>query len=107
MPLLKKLGRGEDDLPKLRAQVGQWVHRSGSLAIPPLRPPPVLYWQQIALDLPLLSQIALAVFSITPSEASVERSFSHQGRVHSDLRNSLTEESVSFTSLLCRQVFFF
>ena len=37
----------------------------------------------------LLSKVALIVHKIVPSEASVERSFSNQGVVHSDLRSSL------------------
>lgn len=97
IPLLKKFGRGEEDVAKLRAQVGQWVHRSGSLAVPSNCPSPIEYWQEVALDIPLLSMIALAIFSIVPSEASVERSFSNQSLIHSDLRASLHDESVTNT----------
>ena len=52
------------------------------------------YWEGLALTIPLLSKIALSVYSIVPSEASVERSFSHQSIVHSDLRNKLSDEAV-------------
>ena len=42
----------------------------------------------------LLSKVALIVHKIVPSEASVERSFSNQGVVHSDLRSSLDHTTV-------------
>ena len=41
-----------------------------------------------------LAYCALALLSITASEAAVERSFSRQGIIHSDLRNRTSEESV-------------
>ena len=37
----------------------------------------------------LLSKFAVIVHKIVPSEASVERCFSNQGQVHTDLRSSL------------------
>ena len=42
----------------------------------------------------LLTKIAVAVHKICPSEAAIERSFSHQGDVHTDLRNKLDPTSV-------------
>lgn len=52
------------------------------------------FWQIQAITKPLLSIVAIAAISIAPSEAAVERSFSHQKLVHNPLRNSLSEESV-------------
>ena len=39
-------------------------------------------------------QIAAILCSITPSEACVERSFSQQGLLHSELRSRLSDASV-------------
>jgi hypothetical protein len=41
-----------------------------------------------------LTTLALALLSVTASEAAVERSFSRQGLVHSKLRNRLSDDSV-------------
>jgi hypothetical protein len=41
-----------------------------------------------------LTACALALLSLTASEAAVERTFSKQGLIHSKLRNSLSSESV-------------
>ena len=41
-----------------------------------------------------LATLALALLSVTASEAAVERSFSRQGIVHSKLRNRLSDDSV-------------
>jgi hypothetical protein len=42
-----------------------------------------------------LATLALALLSVTASEAAVERSFSRQGIIHSKLRNRLSDESVN------------
>lgn len=97
VPLLKKYGHDEAVLPALQEQLGQWVQRAGPLTVPPAQNPPLdpsTYWRSISLHVPLLSKVALTIFAIAPSEASVERSFSHQGLVHSDLRASLDDSSV-------------
>ena len=44
--------------------------------------------------MPLLARVALTVYAITPSEACCERSFSHQGLLHSSLRGNLDDESI-------------
>ena len=44
--------------------------------------------------LQLLATVALAMISINPSEASVERSFSAQKLTHSALRNTLADDAV-------------
>eukprot|EP00668_Euglena_longa_P036889 GGOE01047459.1.p3 GENE.GGOE01047459.1~~GGOE01047459.1.p3 ORF type:complete len:102 (+),score=0.13 GGOE01047459.1:500-805(+) len=66
----------------LKAQVGQWVTRNGPLAVI-ARP-----------HVPILAKVALTLFSLTPSEACVERCFSHQSLLHSDLRANLDDASV-------------
>ena len=63
--------------------------RHGALSIPDPAPEALSYWFELAVHVPLLSKVAVAIFSITPSEACVERSFSAQGLVHSDLRSNL------------------
>jgi hypothetical protein len=49
-------------------------------------------WSLITAD--ELATLALALLSVTASEAAVERSFSRQGLVHSKLRNRLADDSV-------------
>ena len=98
VPLLNKLGHEDGTLQAVRAQLGQWVIRAGPLAIPPQpMPAPVDYWNTIALHMPLLAKVALTIFSISASEACVERSFSHQSLLHTDLRNSLDDTSIQAT----------
>lgn len=95
MAIIKKHGHTDEQAGALRAQLGQWVQRDGTLANPVGPVPQALhYWQEIALHVPLLSLVAKALFSIHPTEACVERSFSAMGLLHTDLRNSLSEESV-------------
>ena len=52
------------------------------------------FWQRAASTLPNLAKVALRLLRVNPTEASVERSFSAQGILHSDLRNRLSDESV-------------
>lgn len=47
-----------------------------------------------------LSKVAVALLSLTPSEAAVERSFSAQGNVHTKLRNRMAEQSVQDEMLI-------
>ena len=94
MAVLQKRGYGQEALPLLQEEVGKWLNRSGALAMPDPVPPPVAYWQRVCLYVPLLGKVALAVFSINPTEAAVERSFSHQSLLHSDLRNRMSEETI-------------
>jgi hypothetical protein len=51
-------------------------------------------WAQYALDGLELPAVALALLSIAPSEAAVERSFSAQDAVHTKKRNRLGKDSV-------------
>ena len=93
-PLLAKLGHTGDVLPALRGQLGQWVSRSGPVCIPQADPHPLEYWHEMAIHMPLLAKVAVAIHSVTPSEACVERSFSQQGLLHSDLRSRLSDKSI-------------
>ena len=95
IPILKKLGYEDQAVPQFKAEFGKWVLRAGPLGIPPdPKPGPIPFWQSVALHTPLLSKVALTILAITPSEACVERSFSHQGLLYSDLRTRLNEESI-------------
>jgi hypothetical protein len=91
------------------------VLRARAIAAPP---EPTAFWQRVSLAVPLLASIALTVFGINPcrlafqliwfaldregdrkvsmwvSEAAVERSFSHQSLLHTDLRNKLHEDTI-------------
>ena len=82
-------------MAQLKTQVGQWVTRTGPLAViaRPL-PPLVQYWEGVALHVPILAKVAITIFGLSPTEACVERSFSNQGLLHSDLRASLDDSSV-------------
>jgi hypothetical protein len=51
-------------------------------------------WNLYLLDAPIISHAAVAILSVSASEASVERTFSAQGLVHSDLRNRLADATV-------------
>ena len=95
LPLLAKFGHGPEILPDLQTQLGQWVTRSGPLALPPNpMPSPANYWHGVAVHLPLLAKVVLTIFAITPSEACVERSFSNQTLLHTDLRSTLDDSTI-------------
>ena len=51
-------------------------------------------WRLTTTTAPELTRCALALLSLTASEAAVERTFSKQGLLHTKLRNSLSAESV-------------
>ena len=57
---------------------------------------PLKYWQHIGEheEHKELSTLAVKIVGIPSSSASVERSFSSQGKVHTGLRSSLTKENV-------------
>jgi hAT family C-terminal dimerisation region len=52
------------------------------------------FWGSYSHDWPLLSELALKVFSMATSNAASERNFSTMGFIHSKLRNSLGRETV-------------
>jgi hypothetical protein len=51
-------------------------------------------WNLYLADAPIISYAAVAILSVCGSEAAVERSFSAQGLVHTDLRNRLGDTTV-------------
>ena len=55
---------------------------------------PRAVWRYTGVTARELTACALALLSLTASEAAVERTFSKQGLVHTKLRNSLSSESV-------------
>jgi hypothetical protein len=55
---------------------------------------PRAVWNLYLAHSPLLSHAAVAILSVCGSEAAVERTFSAQGLVHSDLRNRLGDATV-------------
>ena len=52
------------------------------------------YWTRQVFRATELARVALFACAPHPTEACVERTFSHQGLISSDLRGSLSEESV-------------
>ena len=55
---------------------------------------PRAVWNLYLLDAPIISHAAVALLSVCASEAAMERTFSAQGLVHSDLRNRLSDATV-------------
>jgi hypothetical protein len=55
---------------------------------------PRAVWHLYLGDAPIISHAAVAILSVCASEAAVERTFSAQGLVQSDLRNRLGKDSV-------------
>ena len=55
---------------------------------------PRAVWNLYLMDAPIISHAAVALLSVCASEAAVERTFSAQGLVHSDLRNRLGDAIV-------------
>jgi hypothetical protein len=55
---------------------------------------PRAVWNLYLGDAPIISHAAVAILSVCASEAAVERTFSAQGLVHSDLRNRLGDATV-------------
>ena len=53
------------------------------------------YWTLRAISAPPLAKAALRFLSISPTEAAVERAYSHLKHTHSQLRNRLKEPSVN------------
>ena len=96
--LSKLLGKTTPDLPeKLMEQFGayscgamEWDtvrSKYGKREVP-------AFWRQAVLAGPELSRLALALLSLTPSEASVERAFSALKHVQGDLRTNLGEKTL-------------
>ena len=52
-------------------------------------------WNLYLRDAPIISHAAVALLSVSASEAAVERTFSAQGQVHSDLRNRQGDATVA------------
>jgi hypothetical protein len=55
---------------------------------------PRAVWNLYLVDAPIISHAAVAILSVCASEAAVERTFSAQGLVHSDLRNRLGDATI-------------
>jgi len=72
--------------------MGRFILRDGALLTAP--PEPKEYWTKMAVTSPRVAKVALRLLSIAPTEASVERAFSHRASIHSALRNSLSDASV-------------
>ncbi len=76
----------DDDIAQLRAQ-----HAAKQMSFNPKA-----VWNLYLADshAPLISHAAVALLSVSASEAAVERTFSAQGLVHSDLRNRMSGDTV-------------
>ncbi len=76
--------RLDDDVASLRSKFESDQQRFQPRAV----------WNLYLAHSPLLSHAAVAILSVCGSEAAVERTFSAQGLVHSDLRNRLGDATV-------------
>jgi len=76
---------------KIAIQLGQWLNKDGvfSLNFSINVDKPTDYWNMFTYTAPELASIALALLRINPTEASCERSFSHQKVIYRSLRNRL------------------
>ena len=76
----------DDDIEHIRAQQGGKGMKFNARAV----------WNLYLADshAPLISHAAVAILSVCASEAAVERTFSAQGLVHSDLRNRMSSDTV-------------
>ena len=83
----------------LQCEVGEFSIFTGNWGNIAVAPVEICRWWKSALRLaPLLGEVALFFFeSVLPTEAAVERSFSHQGIVHSKNRNALLDENIKET----------
>jgi hypothetical protein len=71
------------------------AHQQEQRRLPPKKQRPYnprVSWSQSSVN--ELATLAVALLSVTASEAAVERSFSRQGIIHSKLRNRLSDDSV-------------
>ena len=82
----------EAKMEKVRKQLGafllgrgKWVREGSEGAL--------AYWGRHCVEAPEMSRAAAFCYSAHPTEACVERSFSHQGRIMGDLRAQLSETS--------------
>ena len=74
-------------------EIGRFILREGPFK-EDAKQSPSFYWQHLAITAPRLAKAAKRILAIAPSEAAVERAFSHRKTIHSQIRNSLTESSV-------------
>lgn len=88
--------RTQAKLAKFDQQIGLFLI-GGEPWLPPIKSDEstqAYYWSRQVVRAPELSTVALFICAIHPTEACVERSFSHQDLINSDLRNLLSEISV-------------
>ena len=84
----------EKDTAAMKAAVGSFLLRENPFPLTQEDKDFETYWRLRAVSSPVLAKVALKVGSISPSEAAVERAFSHLKLLHSKLRNRLHERSV-------------
>ena len=83
------------DQPDIQQQLGSFVIREGIFSISPTNPNDMeTFWRSKALACPELAKFALGLLAIAPTEAAVERAFSHRKLLHNPLRNALKDASV-------------
>ena len=73
----------EDVNSTVKQDIGRFILREGPFKAEALTAE--AYWQQLAISSPRLAKVALRVLSIAPSEAAVERAFSHRKLIHSNI----------------------
>lgn len=78
----------------MKHELGRFIIRDGPFLVGETPVEPKEYWTRMAVTSPRLAKIALRLLAIAPTEASVERAFSHRANIHSALRNALSDASV-------------
>lgn len=81
-------------IDKLNAQMAAYILGGGLWELESEEETLVHYWTRQVFRVPELARVALFSCTPHPTEACVERTFSHQGLICNDLRGSLSEISV-------------
>ena len=86
-------------MPAERAEVelqrGSFIIREGMFNVVATDPISMdTFWRAKAVACPKLAKFALGLLCIAPTEAAVERAFSHRKLLHNPLRNALQDASV-------------
>lgn len=91
-----------EDIGEYLLRRGDWVHNPDETS--------EKYWQRLLLVAPNLPRVALTANAAHSTEACVERAFSAQGLLHSDLRAALSLEAINslmvlrWNGTLCNQL---
>lgn len=84
-----------EEQAEVQLQLGSFIIREGVFNVGTANPISMdVFWRSKAVTCPKLAKFALGLLAIAPTEASVERAFSHRKLLHNPLRNALQDASV-------------